>query len=227
MATQQKKVEAPQDAESTRPQNLAAAIIQVMNEVKNIEKNLNVGDGKSSYKGVADKDVKQKVGEAMAKAGLAILPIDIEPTIKIERWVEETNYGPKTKQSVFTEVKTKYLLLHESGQTMEIVGYGHGVDSQDKSAGKATTYALKYALLYSFMVPTGTIDDADKEHSDSQTIKTIVAPTPQIKKRGLKNEDFIRACNAISNNEYSIDELLNEFQLTDSQLTDIEIFKTK
>ena len=48
-----------------------------------------------------------------------------------------------------------------------VMGYGHGVDSQDKSAGKATTYALKYALLNTFLVPTGDIDDTDNTHSDT------------------------------------------------------------
>lgn len=209
MATQKQVSE--MEPEST-PKTLAQAVVQVMREVKNIEKNLNVGSGNSSYKGVADKDVKHKVGEAMARAGLAILPIDIEPKITVERWSEETNYGPKIKQSVFTEVKTKYLLIHESGESQEIMGYGHGVDSQDKSAGKATTYALKYALLYAFMVPTGTIDDADTKHSDDQQ-----APSnPK-----LTDEQFTRACQKIAINEYSIEELRKDYTLTPKQLQNL------
>ena len=209
MATQKQVSE--MEPEST-PKTLAQAVVQVMREVKNIEKNLNVGSGNSSYKGVADKDVKHKVGEAMARAGLAILPIDIEPKITVERWSEETNYGPKIKQSVFTEVKTKYLLIHESGESQEIIGYGHGVDSQDKSAGKATTYALKYALLYAFMVPTGTIDDADTKHSDDQQ-----APSnPK-----LTDEQFTRACQKIAIDEYSIEELRKDYTLTPKQLQNL------
>jgi hypothetical protein len=145
---------------------ITKAIIAVMKSVKGIDKSLTVGSGASSYKGVSDKDVKNIIGEAMEKNGLCILPIGVEAKTQIDRWVENTQYGEKTKQNVFTEVKTKYLLLHESGESIEIEGYGHGVDSQDKSAGKATTYALKYALLYMFLVPTGTIDDADIKHSD-------------------------------------------------------------
>ena len=141
--------------------NIAKAIIAVMTEVKGIEKNLNVGTGSGSYKGVADKDVKQAVGHAMIKNGLCVIPIGIESDVKIERWTEETQYGIKQKQQVFTSANTKYLLLHDSGESLEFVGMGHGIDSQDKAAGKATTYALKYALLYLFMVPTGKIDDAD------------------------------------------------------------------
>ena len=145
---------------------ITKAILAVMRSVKGIDKTLTVGWGASSYKGVSDKDVKNIIGEAMEKNGLCILPIGVSAKTQIDRWVENTQSGEKTKQNVLTEVTTKYLLLHESGESIELEGYGHGVDSQDKSAGKATTYALKYALLYMFLVPTGTIDDADVKHSD-------------------------------------------------------------
>lgn len=152
--------------------NLIKSVIAVMNEVKGIEKSMTVGNGNSSYKGVPDKEVKKILGAAMAKNGLCLLPTGIKPTIKIERW-EEADYSGKikTKQTVFTEVTTTYLLMHESGESQEICGYGHGVDAQDKGAGKATTYALKYALLYSFLIPTGDIDDTDAVHSQDVPVK--------------------------------------------------------
>lgn len=156
--------------------NLFKAVISVMKAVKNIDKNLNVGAGSSSYKGVADKDVKYIIGKAMEENGLAMLPIEVTPNLSIERWEETTPYGVKNKQQVFTEVTTKYLLIHESGESIEIAGYGHGVDTQDKAAGKATTYALKYAMLYAFMVPTGTIDDADNTHSDNHQTPAKATP---------------------------------------------------
>src|SRR5690606_41040859 len=125
--------------------NIVKAILAVMQEVKNIDKAMTVGSGSNSYKGVADKDVKNIVGGAMAKHGLVALPISVEPTTKVDRWEQDETWNGQTtrkvKQSVFTEVKTRYLLMHESGESIEIEGYGHGVDSQDKSAGKATTYA--------------------------------------------------------------------------------------
>jgi hypothetical protein len=161
--------------------NLAKAIIAVMQEVKGIEKSMTIGSGNSAYKGVPDQEVKKIIGESMAKNGLCILPIGVEPKIQIDRW-EETAYDnyqkkevTKQKQSVFTEVITKYLLLHSSGESIELSGYGHGIDSQDKGAGKSTTYALKYTMLYTFLVPTGKIDDADMVHSDS-----IQTPKPTL-----------------------------------------------
>lgn len=171
--------------------NLYKAIINVMKAVKNIDKSMTVGTGNSSYKGVADKDVKYQIGKAMEENGLAMIPIEVNSNLTIERWEETSQYGnsapqTKNKQQVFTEVTTKYLLIHESGESMEVVGYGHGVDSQDKAAGKATTYALKYALLYTFMVPTGEILDTDTHHSDA--IDTPPKKIPQVKllKHGSK-----------------------------------------
>lgn len=157
-------------------ENLAKAILCVMKDVKGIDKTLTVGTGTMSYKGVPDQEVKKILGESMAKNGICVLPIEIDEQTQIDRWEEVDQYSKETpkavkqKQTVFTKVKTKYLLLHESGESQVIVGYGHGVDSQDKGAGKATTYALKYAMLYSFFVPTGKIDDTDTDHSDSKEI---------------------------------------------------------
>ncbi|GEM_PF-1018296 len=155
--------------------NLVNAILAVMGDVENIEKNMTVGSGSNSYKGVSDKDVKLAVGRSMRKHGLVILPLEVNPTVKIDRWEEEIYYngqksGVKTKQSVFTEVEPKYLLMHSSGESQIISGYGHGVDTQDKSAGKATTYALKNTLLNIFLVPTGSVDDTDTKHSDDMQV---------------------------------------------------------
>ena len=141
---------------------ISKAILAVMQEVKGIDKSMTVGSGTYSYKGVSDQVVKEILQPAMIKNGLSIVPTNVEAKVTTDRWVD----GGKQKQSTFTEVTTKYLLLHSSGESIELAGYGHGVDNQDKGAGKATTYALKYALLYTFLIPTGKIDDADTTHSD-------------------------------------------------------------
>lgn len=157
--------------------NLIKAVNKVMEACENVDKNLNVGAGAASYKGVADKDVKLMINRAMRANGLAMFPVKIEPKLTVERWEESTNYGVKRKAQAFTEVLVTYKLIHESGEEIEVQGYGHGVDAQDKSAGKATTYALKYALLYQFMVATGEIDDTDKTHSsDTEQPKPKAKP---------------------------------------------------
>lgn len=172
--------------------NLVKAVINVMKSVKGIDKSMTVGNGSNSYKGVPDQEVKKIIGDAMEKNGLAIIPIGVEPITKIERWEEVYNGQPKQRQSIFTEVKTTYLLLHESGENQIVCGYGHGVDSQDKGAGKATTYALKYALLYMFMVPTGKIDDTDVEHSDTKLVPQKNTSEPIKKEAPKQDPKFIQ-----------------------------------
>lgn len=191
-------------------ENLTKAIISVMREVKGMEKNSKVGTGQSSYDGTKYADVAEKFNDAMEKNGLCIIPIEIKEETNIERWEEvdpwskEVPKATKQKQSVFTKVLTKYLLMHESGESKEICGFGYGVDSQDKGAGKATTYALKNALLYTFLTPVGKMDDTDTTHSND--IKTpVVAPHPKALptftqanfesayKKGSKLEDIKKA----------------------------------
>ena len=143
---------------------LAKAIVAVMAEVKGIEKSMKVGSGNYAYQGVADKDVKQVIGRAMSKNGLSLLPTKITP--------RNTVTVVDGKSKIFLEVDTEYLLLHTSGESMKLAGYGHAQDNGDKAAGKATTYALKYTLLYTFLVPTGEIDDTDATHSEDLAKKT-------------------------------------------------------
>jgi len=165
--------------------NLAKAMLQVQAAVKGMEKNSRVGAGTSSaYNGTKDQDVKEVFNEQFSKHGLLIMPINIEEVATVDRWEEvDSKYGAKTKQSVFTKVKVTYLLVHaESGESIELVGYGHGVDSQDKSAGKATTYALKNCLLYTFLTPVGKIDDTETTHSEQIEVpKTEQKQSPKKK----------------------------------------------
>lgn len=171
--------------------NLIKAVIAVMSEVKGIEKSMTVGTGSNAYKGVPDKEVKKVIGESMIKNGLCILPIGVTATTKVERWQEDSSYGLKQKQQVLSEVTTKYLLCHESGESIELAGYGHGTDSQDKAAGKATTYALKYTLLYTFLVPTGKIDDADVTHSDTYEVPKAAPKQTKPETISKENKDAI------------------------------------
>jgi hypothetical protein len=176
--------------------NIAQAIIKVMAEVKGMEKNSKVGSGNSAYDGTKDQDVKEVFNEVMARNGLCILPMDIKETTQIDRWDEvdqwskETPKATKQKQSVFTKVTVKYLLLHTSGESIELMGYGHGIDPQDKGAGKATTYALKNCLLYTFLTPVGKIDDTDLKHSNE--IETPKKPAVIVDKERL--ETRLKSC---------------------------------
>lgn len=142
--------------------NIAKAILEVMKEVTNIEKKMNVGSGSFTYKAISDSMVRSQIKDAMVKNGLLIVPTGVSAKTTTDRWDE----AGKSKQSILTEATTTYLLIHESGESIPLAGYGQGVDTQDKGAGKATTYALKNVLLDTFLVIKGEDMDTDKTHSN-------------------------------------------------------------
>lgn len=169
---------------SEKIDKLVKAVTAVMKAINGVEKNSQVGSGSSSYKGTKDQDVKLAFKDIMADNGLAIMPIHIDEKTKVYRWQEEVRYGNnpaqmKTKQSVFTKATVTYILMHESDQWIEVQGFGHGIDTQDKGAGKVTTYALKNLLLYSFLTPVGDIDDTDTTHSNDHATPQQPQQQPQ------------------------------------------------
>jgi hypothetical protein len=188
--------------------NLARAVLYVMEQVQGMEKNSKVGAGNAAYDGTKDQDVKEVFNRALREARLCMLPIGIEEETQVDRWTEESQYGIKQKQSVFTKVKTKYLLLHESGESLELAGYGHGIDTQDKGAGKATTYAMKNALLYAFVTPVGKIDDADTTHSNNIEIPKV------------NSKDVLNACKTLKELQQVYTSLSKQEQLKHVALKD-------
>lgn len=202
--------------------NLVKAVIEVMKEVRGMEKNSKVGSGGSSYNGTKDQDVKEVFNNSMSKNGLCMIPCDIKEETQVDRWEEENTWNGKVtikqKQSIFTKAVVKYTLLHESGESTVVCGYGHGVDPQDKGAGKATTYAMKNALLYTFLTPVGKIDDTDNVHSEDIQTKEIIKPTP-IKKEKLTTEQFKKALVAPSK---QIQAVINKFDLDTEQLKQLK-----
>lgn len=201
---------------TTTKSKLATAVLSVMKEVKNMEKTARVGVGKNAYDGTRDFDVKTVFNTVMAKHGLCVFPTGIETTEKTERWEEETQWGIKTRQQIFCTVKTTYLLMHESGESIEICGYGHGIDSQDKAAGKATTYALKNALLYTFLTPVGKMPDTDTIHSDEIEVPTVVKV--QNKKRQTVDDDQIDLLVTwATEKKYTIGDVEKHYQLKPQQ----------
>ena len=201
---------------------LITAVNKVMLAVNSIEKNSTVGKGDHAYKGTKDMDVKLAFKNEMANNGLAIFQVDVDEETTVSRWEEEKiwnnqSQGIKQKQSVFTKAKVTYLLCHTSEEWIEIVGFGHGVDAQDKGAGKVTTYSLKNLLMYTFLTPSGDIDDTDSTHSDDHKQQTQgLADMTEKEYKALVNgknkshiESYLKGRNVKDEWKKSLEEILN------------------
>ena len=146
--------------------NLWQKIHAVMTESESLEKSLVVGEGRNSYKAVGEAEVLNNLKPLLKKHKLICLPVDGEITEVSGTTETEYNGVKKVTARNIAQLKCYFKLIDiETGESVQIVGFGFGADSQDKGSGKAFTYAYKTALSKSFMLFSG--EDTDNEHSDS------------------------------------------------------------
>ena len=150
--------------------NIYQKIQAVAEEVRNVEKNLNIGTGQSSYKAVADIDVLKKVKEAEKKFGLVSIPVKQE-LVKSEilRTVGQGGYE-KINYVDVVKMTLRIINIENPDETVEVESFGRGLDAGDKGFGKASTYARKYALLNAYKIATG--QDPDEQKSEQQMAPT-------------------------------------------------------
>jgi hypothetical protein len=138
---------------------LAGKLSEIMGEIGYITKGgTNSAQG---YKYVMASQVADAIREKLSAKGIAILPGDIE------KLSESTSASGK--QVILTFKYSWHLVDGESGEKHTIYSLGSGADSGDKHVYKATTGALKYALLTTFLIPTG--DDPENDSSDAVIAK--------------------------------------------------------
>lgn len=158
--------------------NIFAKLLAISSEIKTVAKNLEVSMGGGKYKAVGELDVLNAVKPLEHKHGVYSYPVSRE--IVESGTLESVDSRGNTKRQLFERIKTTYRFVNIDcpSEYIEIVSYGDGIDSGDKSVGKAMTYADKYALLKAYKVMTG--DDPDQDASDDlkeTNIKNELDPT--------------------------------------------------
>lgn len=127
--------------------NLYQKIHAVMDMIQYLEKDGEVRYGEGvQYRYVSEAKVTTEVRKVMLKVGLVIVP-----TSTMQRQIDRITY---------VDVKYKLVNIDDPLDFVNVSSVGAGWDSQDKGPGKAMTYAYKYALLRTFMIPSGEDPDA-------------------------------------------------------------------
>lgn len=125
---------------------LAEKLVQVMQSVENIPKN-----GFNEYHQYAfaqEADILRAVRGKLAELGVLVL----------------TSIDEAKRQGDLTEVSTIHIFLDaETGEKLEVKGYGQGQDKNDKGGPKAITSAVKYFLTKNLLLPTGDDPEQDQE----------------------------------------------------------------
>jgi len=152
-------------------------ILRVMEQVQYLKKDdtINTG-GQGSYKGISEEKVTEEVRKALIANRLIIYPAE---QIHTRTDTPVTNDKGKIQINRLATVDTRYRIVDcDTGEWIETVSSGTGVDTQDKAVGKAMTYAYKYMILRTFAIPTG--EDPDKIASaQTDQSQNVIGPAKQ------------------------------------------------
>lgn len=151
--------------------NIYEKMAAITAELSAVAKNLQVGEGRSSYKAVGEADVLAAVKPLEAKYKVYSYPVartivdsDVITTKKVYNGQEsETSKFFMRLETIYRFVNTE-----QPEEYVDIHTYGDGIDSGDKAPGKAMTYGDKYALLKAYKVITG--EDPDQNMSEDAKI---------------------------------------------------------
>lgn len=152
--------------------NIYQKLLAISAELATVAKNLDVSMGKAGkYKAVGEADVLRAVKPLEEKHGVYSYPSERE--IIESGTLESTDFNGNVKKQLFERIKVVYRFINtdKPDEFIEITSYGDGIDSGDKSVGKAMTYADKYALLKAYKIVTG--DDPDQNASEDLNGTTI------------------------------------------------------
>lgn len=170
---------APIKVDETKKLNIFERLLLISNDLQTIAKNLEVSMGKAGkYKAVGEADVLRAVKPLELKHRVYSYPVERE--IIESGTLESVDYNGNVKKQLFERIKVVYRFINidKPEEFIDITSYGDGIDSGDKSVGKAMTYADKYALLKAYKMVTG--DDPDQEASnDLKSAATKKAPLEQ------------------------------------------------
>ena len=165
MSAKVKEIAPVESAETaaTPSKNLYQRMIAVMEDVKRLQKDKQVGSGSYAYKAVSEEKVATTMRNAFIQHGLVIFPVS-----QAHRLTDYTRPGRGGELSIISlssvDVVYKLVNVENPSEYELIASSGTGVDNQDKGVGKAMTYSMKYALMRAFLIPTG--EDPDDVHNE-------------------------------------------------------------
>lgn len=100
--------------------------------------------------------VYNALNPVLTKYGLFICPEILDQ----QREERTTQSGGMLKYTILT---MRYRVFAPDGSNIEMTVVGEGMDSGDKSANKAMSVAMKYAMFQLFCIPTEEMIDSDRE----------------------------------------------------------------
>ena len=182
--------------------NIYEKMLEISNRVEKVRKELEVKiSDKNSYKAVGEASVLEAIKPLEYEYKVYSYPIKREI---VESGVLESGNTKKLYERI--EVTYRFVNIEKPEEYVDIMSYGDGIDSQDKSVGKAMTYADKYALMKAYKIVTG--DDPDQYPSEPLKSVTIKVEEKLLEKARELQMDLEKV--AIAYGRKSVEEITNE-----------------
>ena len=161
MPAKENKIDSVPAEEAT----LYERILWVRDRVTRIAKDATVQTGKGSYKAVTHDAVTAAIRPKMVQAGIVSWISCME--------ANDSDTGSRTKNGrLIVQHRARFAItfcsVHNSNDSITIEQYAYADDYGDKAPGKATSYAMKYALLKMFMIETGEEDEERVDPSEAR-----------------------------------------------------------
>lgn len=151
---------------ATQKTTLLERLFEVFKEVAYIQKQEGQG---LKYKFVAHDAVVAKLRPALIAHGI-FLATSVDEVKSEAMEVTDRNGIAKTVFRSTCKVTICALSVDDPEDCIAVTSYGEGLDPQDKSTGKAISYAVKYGLLKLFMLETGDEEESRYNFGPRPTI---------------------------------------------------------
>ena len=142
-------------------------ILQRINQVKNLVRTLGKDASvNNQYKAITHDKVTHSLKQPMLDAEICSWISEVNESAEVVHY-EDKYKKPKTKVFCKVKIKVVYACIDDIKDCITVESIGHGEDAGDKSAGKAMSYATKYANLKVFDIATGENDEIRMEEGQA------------------------------------------------------------
>jgi hypothetical protein len=155
---------------TTETRSLHTKLAQIMYEAERIPKNGTAPQVMGGYRFVQVGDAADYIRKALAEHKITMLPTSVQVVGQVDR--QTAKGGTMTTVDLLMEWT---LTDGDSGESVKIMSFGAGADGGDKYSGKASTSAMKYALLTGFLLSTG--DDTEGHATPDMRPRAPERPT--------------------------------------------------
>jgi len=161
--------------------NLYQKINEIKKGVAPLQKDVTVGFGKNAYSAISHDNVLNSVNNLMMQHNVICYVDNVTDDTERTTWQEQYNGQPKQKFKTFTKVRISVTFVNadKPAELIKVLSIGHADDPGDKAAGKALSYAVKYAYLKLFGLSTGQNDEARHNYTQQTQMQQPSFQQPQ------------------------------------------------